>query len=524
MAQGGGIDEAIENVRRQIAERPGDGEAQKTLGLLLLQAGRPASAAAALRAARDRLPSDAQLGAALAEALIELGQPDAAVEVGRRMAEGFPHAAAAHLVLGSILRRLGRLAEAALACERAVACAPDNAIVLNGLGAVLIDLDRLEEAEPVLRRAIAADAGFVAAARNLGGCLKRLGRAEEAETAFRGALAHEADPRTRAELGAALLHQGRFAEARAAFEAAIAGDPECVEARIGLAHLALLLGEYETGLALLEWRTRLRPVTAPFAQPLWRGEALAGKTILLHAEQGFGDTIQFLRHVAEMVQRAGRVVLVVQGELRRLVAARFPGLLAESHADLAACTLRAPLVSLPFLCGTRSETIPPPPYLAADPAAVAAWRARLGGGRKIGLVWGGNPANRNDRMRSLAPADLLPLAAVPGVRWVSLQLGRADRPELPDLLDPTSELADFADTAALIEALDLVICVETAVAHLCGALGRPGWVLLPFLPDWRWHFDGDSSPWYPSLRLFRQDSGRGWPPVVARVAAALAAG
>jgi tetratricopeptide (TPR) repeat protein len=524
MASTGEIDSAIEVIRRQLAERPSDPEAQKQLGLLLLQAGRPASAIAALRAARDRSPQDIQLGAILAETLIDLGQADGALALGREMIAAAPRSAGPHLLMGAILRRLGRLEEAMQACRQAVDRAPVQAATLNALGASLLELDRLEEAEPVLRRAVTADPGLAPAARNLGGCLKRLGRPEEAEAAFRAALAGSPDPRSRAELGATLLHQGRFPEARAELEAAIAGDPECVEARIGLAHLTLLLGEYETGLPLLEWRDRLRPAPAPFPQPLWRGEPLAGKTILLHGEQGFGDTIQYLRYVPEIARRAGRVVLVVQGELRRLAAASFPGLLAESSADIAACSLRASLIGLALLCGTRSDTVPKPPYLQADGPAVAAWRARLGEGRKIGLVWGGNQANRNDRMRSLDPRLLAPLAAIPGSRWVSLQLGRADKPDLPGMLDPTAELGDFADTAALLGALDLLVSVETAVAHLCGALARPGLVLLPYLPDWRWHFASETSPWYPSLRLFRQDKDRAWEPVIARVAAALAAG
>src|SRR6185312_8145149 len=317
MASTGEIDSAIEFIRRQLAERPSDPEAQKQLGLLLLQAGRPASAIAALRAARDRSPQDIQLGAILAETLIDLGQADGALALGREMIAAAPRSAGPHLLMGAILRRLGRLEEAMQACRQAVDRAPVQAATLNALGASLLELDRLEEAEPVLRRAVTADPGLAPAARHLGGCLKRLGRPEEAEAAFRAALAGSPDPRSRAELGATLLHQGRFPEARAELEAAIAGDPECVEARIGLAHLTLLLGEYETGLPLLEWRDRLRPAPAPFPQPLWRGEPLAGKTILLHGEQGFGDTIQYLRYVPEIARRAGRVVLVVQGELPR---------------------------------------------------------------------------------------------------------------------------------------------------------------------------------------------------------------
>ncbi len=523
MSSSGEIEAAIEDLRRQVAARPADTEAQKQLGLLLLKAGRPASAVAVLRAARDRARADMPLAALLAETLLGLGQPDAALVLAHELVTDAPRSPGPRLVLAAVLRRLGRAEEALAACREAVGFTPGQAVPLNSLGAMLIDFDRLEEAEPILREAAAADPPFLPALRNFGGCLKRLGRAEEAEAAFRALLRHEPEARNRAELGATLLHQGRFDEARAEFNAAVA-DPNCVEARIGLAHLTLLEGDYETGLPLLEWRARLNPTRAPFPQPLWRGEPLDGKTILLHGEQGFGDTIQFLRYVPEIAARAARVVLVVQGELRRLAAASFPGLLAESSADIAACEFRASLVDLPQLCGTRTDTVPASPYLTADPQAIAAWRARLGEGRKIGLVWGGNAANRNDRMRSLAPGALAPLAAIPGIVWVSLQLGRADKPDLPGLVDPTSDLKDFTDTAALLGALDLLISVETAVAHLAGALARPGWVLLPYLPDWRWHFGTESSPWYPSLRLFRQDKDRAWAPVIARVAAELAAG
>jgi hypothetical protein len=214
------------------------------------------------------------------------------------------------------------------------------------------------------------------------------------------------------------------------------------------------------------------------------------------------------------------VVLVVQGELRRLLEPSCGAYLAQRSDDIAACSVRVPMMSLPLLCGTRADTIPQSPYIRPDPDSVARWRVRLAnsGKRCVGLVWGGNPRNRNDRVRSLDPALLTPLVAIPGVAWVNLQLGREERPALPGMLDPTPELADFVDTAALIGALDLVVSVETAVAHLTGALHRPGWVLLPFLPDWRWHFGTDVSPWYPSLRLFRQDAARDWRPVIARIA------
>jgi tetratricopeptide (TPR) repeat protein len=518
---------AIAALHLELAERPRNPDAQLRLGLLLLQTGRPASAVQSLRAALDLQPGNMQAAMALTGAMIDIGQGDAAVEIARQQVAALPRDASPLLIQASILYRLGRLEQACDSCQLAVALAPHSPQALNSLGATLIECDRIEEAETVLRRAVAVAPDFAPAQRNLGGTLKQLGRAEEAEICFRAVLARDGDFRTQAELGAVLLHQGRFDEARACFGSAIAGDPNCVEAHMGLAHLTLLLGDYATGLPLLEWRNRMRPEASQFGQVLWRGEDISQQTILLHAEQGFGDTIQFVRYLPEMARRARRIVLVVQGELRRLLEPGYQAYLAQSRDDIAACTVRAPLMSLPHLCGTRADTIPLPPYIRADPAATARWRARLAipGKRLVGLVWGGNPRNRSDRMRSLEPALLAPFAAIPGIAWINLQLGRDESAlsVLPGMIDPTAELGDFVDTAALIGALDLMVSVETAVAHLTGALARPGWVLLPFLPDWRWHFGTESSPWYPSLRLFRQDASRDWPPVIARVAAELTA-
>jgi hypothetical protein len=297
----------------------------------------------------------------------------------------------------------------------------------------------------------------------------------------------------------------------------------------------LLLGRLAEGFAEYEHRLAPRPAHIP-GPPVWRGEPLEGWTILLHAEQGIGDTIQFVRYLPEVARRgAGRVLLAAPPTFARLLAG-LPGLDAlvrpEDRAEVRA-HVHCPLLSLPHVLGTTTvETIPAPtPYLRAEPAALTRWRERLADlrGLRVGLVWAGNPRHQNDRNRSIAPERLAPLLRVRGVSWVSLQLGapverlREQAPEGAVLVDIAPELTDLAETAAAIVQLDLVVAVDTAVAHLAGALGRPVWVLLPAVPDWRWLLGREDSPWYSTMRLFRQQRAGDWDGVVARIAAALEA-
>jgi hypothetical protein len=294
--------------------------------------------------------------------------------------------------------------------------------------------------------------------------------------------------------------------------------------------LLLLRGELREGFEKYESRWRLETLPPRgFPAPLWNGEDLSGRTILLHAEQGYGDTIQCLRYVPQVAARGGWVVLEVPKELLGL-ARRLPEvgqLLARGDA-LPRFDLQCPLFSLPRAFATTIETIPAQvPYLSAEPEAIARWRIRLGErpGLKVGLAWAGSPQHRNDARRSIAIETLLPLLRLEGVRWFSLQVGEraADLARLPGGLvtDLSPDLIDFAETAAVIGNLDLVIAVDTASAHLAGALGRPAWVLLRARPDWRWLLEREDSPWYPSLRLFRQHRPGDWEEVVRRVAAAL---
>jgi hypothetical protein len=344
--------------------------------------------------------------------------------------------------------------------------------------------------------------------------------------------------RARACLAREQVALGDLSGADASLRRALAIDPTLVEARLNRALLDLLHGRLAEGFSGYELRWQAPGFTSRprgFGQPQWRGEAFAGRTLLLHAEQGFGDTIQFCRYVPPVAGRAaregGRVVLEVQPALLPLLQNRFPGVaVLPSGERLPVFDMHCPLLGLPAAFRTELSTIPPPaPDFSADPARVAAWRARLGGGAapRIGLAWSGSPAHWDDAARSIALARLLPLRGT-GARLFALQpeVRPADRAVLtaaPDIVDVGGALTDFAETAAAISALDLVVAVDTSVVHLAATLGRPTWVLLPFAPDWRWLLEREDSPWYPSVRLFRQPKLGDWDSVVRRVCAELAA-
>jgi hypothetical protein len=290
----------------------------------------------------------------------------------------------------------------------------------------------------------------------------------------------------------------------------------------------LLRGDFSRGWADYEWRLT---TTRTFAQPQWDGGPLAGRTILLHAEQGLGDTLHFIRYAERVAAAGGNVVVECQAPLKRLLHDSLERIPVISHGEpLPSFDVHCPLLSLPRLFQTTLESIPARvPYVDANDALAPQWRARLADKDrhlKIGLVWAGSEAHQNDRNRSIPLATFAPLAQGPNTCIYSLQKGDAARQAAASsapfpLVDWTSELHDFADTAALIAQLDLIITVDTAMAHLAGALGKPVWALVPHVPDWRWLLDRDDSPWYPTMRLFRQTNPGDWTSVLERVATAL---
>jgi Tfp pilus assembly protein PilF len=426
----------------------------------------------------------------------------------------------------------GRVREAEKMFALIVARHPGHAESLANLGVIALQTGRTDAAVELFRRSIAGNPNAARSHRNLGIALATLGRPDEAIAAYRQCLALEpGHAGAWSSLGNALHEAGRLSEAVAACRKAIALDPDLAEAHYNLAFSLLAQGNMEEGWRRLESRWERGEYPAPgrkFPQPAWDGRGREGLTILLHAEQGFGDTIQFVRY-APIVERTGsKVIIGCQPALERLLRAMDPGrrvVVWEHELGLVGFEQQCPLMSLPRIFGTTLKTIPwEGAYLRATEADAAKWQARVsatGPARlKVGLVWAGSPKHGNDRNRSMKLTDLAPLAHVDGVRVFSLQKGeaaiQAKGTAAPELIDWTEELNDFADTAGLIANLDLIISVDTSVAHLAGAMGKPVWLLLPFVAEWRWMVGRDDSPWYPTMRLFRQSAAGDWEGVARR--------
>jgi len=475
----------------------------------------------------------------------ERGAHEAALASYERALAARPGSGDAHFNRGNTLRALGRLEEALASYDRALALRPQDPEALNNRGVALNELDRPEEALAAFERALALRPAYAEALNNRGIALQRLGRLEEAlasydrARALRPGFADAVANRVGVLrlLRAQVQEQDRQAEAAKYFEAAIAENPDDAEAHWNLSLALLALGDYERGWREYEWRWRNPALNAPRREsdkPLWLGgEPIAGKTLLVHPEQGFGDAIQMVRYVPLLAARGARVVLICHRDLRRLFGSVEPTMevIGLRDGNLPAFDCHIPMMSLPLAFGTTLETIPADvPYLAAPTEQVLRWRERLaahGAGRRLGLVWSGNPEFSRAEKKACPPERLAPLLDRRGWRFFSLQKGAAAAgiaqldPAGGRIVDFSDELADFRDTAALVSALDLVITVDTAVAHLAGALGKPVWVLLPFNADWRWLRGRSDSPWYPSARLFRQAADGGWAGVIDAVVQAL---
>ena len=458
-----------------------------------------------------------------------------AIEHVRRATKLAPKNALFHANLGEMLRLAGRPKLAAEEARRALAIDPSMPAALSNLGVALYELKDYEEAAQAHRRAIAANPGFVEAHSNLGNALHALKRFDEAVASYRQAIALNPDYADAwANLGTTLHHAGEFEEGAAALRRAIALAPGHANAHSGLGILLLMRGDLGEGWDEYEWRLRSSERKGPrFPERPWEGESLSGRHIYVQAEQGFGDALQFARYIPLLAARAGKVTLRVHQQIVTLLRESLPGIdVLGDRGDPAPYQCDAVLLSLPRLFRTRLETIPASvPYLRAPADALKRWTPRLAplSGLKVGLVWAGNPEHVNDTRRSQSLAALAPILDVPGVSFVSLQVG----PRAADLktrehrgrkiLDPTEKLTDFAESAALVSGLDLVITVDTSVCHLVGGLGKPVWVLLPWVTDWRWMLGREDNPWYPTMRLYRQKRGEAWPPIIARIARDLAA-
>ncbi|WNC93844.1 tetratricopeptide repeat protein [Paraburkholderia sp. FT54] len=531
---------AAEAIYRQlVALRPGHAEARNNLGNVLMELGRLAEADAAYREALTIRPQYPEALNSLGGVLKATLRP-AEAELAFRLALAIrPDYAEAHLNLGAVLTDLERLPEAETAYREAIAQRPDYVEAHYNLGVALCKLERLSEAESAYREAIRLRPDFVHAHNNLGCVLRRLDRLPAAVEAFEQALSARPDlAEAHYNLGAVRAQLMQLHEAENAYRRALALRADYGDAKFGLAVLLLGMGRFEEGWRLYECRYGLpgfvhRKTPAMLSCPQWQGDTLADKALLVWQEDGLGDMIQFSRYFALLKARgASRIAFACAPSLHRLMAC-VNGVDAVLDHDTAreqasAYDCWTSLLSAPLHLRTSVDTIPRPTRLAAEPALVERWRPMLDAlpsGRKIGLVWRGNANHHNDAHRSIPSlAMLAPLWSVPGLSFVSLQKGRgedeaANPPAAQPLLDLGSVVTDFADSAAIIEQLDLVICVDTSTAHLAASLGKPCWVMLPEKDiDWRWLQDRSDSPWYPhTLRLFRRAPGEDWSMPVERV-------
>ena len=526
--------DALADYDRAIALRPDHADAFVNRGNALGKLQRHEDALASYDRALALHPGHAQALVGRAATLHDLRQYDEALKSYDRALVLRPDYPEALVNRGVTLHEQKRFAEALNSFDRALVLEPNNVEALTNRGVALHDLERYGEALASHERALAVRQDHAAALSNRGVTLHKLGRLDEALASYDRALALQPD------YADALVNRGvtlhglrRFEEALVSYDRATALRPDHADAHFFGSMSRLLTGDFGHGWIEYEWRRKgasTGPSRRDFPQPLWLGgNEIADKTILLHSEQGFGDTIQFSRYAPLVAARGARVILEVEEPLQGLLTGLAGTTQVIAKGDrLPDFDLQCPLLSLPLAFGTRLETIPSAmPYLRAPDRALVKWGTRLPIKRRprIGIAWAGNAKHIRDRERSMDLRSLLPLLDIDAT-FVSLQkeVRAADMASLKQSVGSIhfgNELENLSDTAAVISHLDLVISVDTAVAHLAGALGKPVWILLTHVPDWRWLLDRDDSPWYPTARLFRQSNAREWDSVIARVRDAL---
>jgi len=424
----------------------------------------------------------------------------------------------------------GNLAEAVDSYGKSLLLNPKVADAYNNMGVALRALGKLEAAVACYRRCLVLRPNNAGAHSNLGNALRELGRLQLAVAAHQQAIKLSPESHdSYYNLGLALRDLGQINQALAAFERTLGHNPGHADCRWDRALTLLLRGDFLPGFEQYDWRWKLdRSPPRGFAEPEWDGSDLGGKTLLIHQEQGFGDMIQFARYIPMVKAKGATVVLEVQPELSRLFST-LPGIdkVINRGSPLPKFDFFVPMMSLAKIFATTKDTVPADiPYLTPPDMHAVQLPASMERQRQVGIVWAGKPTHQNDKNRSCRFTDFIELLGVPGVTVYSLQKGPRED-DISDngcdalVLNLGNRLNDFADTAAVIQQLDIVITVDTSVAHLAGALGKPVWVLIPFAPDWRWMTDSDTSPWYPTMRLFRQKIHGDWDSVFVSVRRAL---
>jgi tetratricopeptide (TPR) repeat protein len=527
-------DLALDLINRSIAIQPHSAEFYVNQGVTLNALGRLGESIVAYRHAAALAPKLPEAQFSLGGVLVAASRPAEAEACFRRALLLRPQYPEAANNLGTLRYERRELNEAIELYKQAIAHRPIYHEAYNNLGNAYFDKGEFDKALDAFRRSARSKPDYSDAYNNIGRVQVQQNDLNEAVESFQRAIALQPDhAQAHANLVNALYRMCRMEEAIAQGRRAISVDPKFATPHWNLGLCLLCNGQFEEGWKEYVWRTEvpeLHGLMREFAEPPWDGSDLAGKRILLHAEQGFGDTIQFIRYLPMVQARGGKVMFDCRRELMGLFNRCFKveePLMPDQ--PLPEFDVHCPLLSLPKFMNTNLGNIPADvPYLFADPRRGMQWRERLSehGGLKVGLVWAGRPEHPLDRFRSLPLSALAPLAGVSDVVFFSLQNGKESAqtknpPAGMKLIDFSDDLSDFEETVALISNLDLVIAVDTSVAHLAGAMAKPVWLLLPFSPDWRWVLHRTDSPWYPTMRLFRQSKFDDWASVFASVAEAL---
>ena len=533
--QDGNLAEAANTYHNILEKDPGRVDVIFLLGTLNIQQGNLELATTYLKKAISLKPDHVAACNNLGTALQSQGRLSEAVVIYNQVIELKPDYAEARINLGNVFQEQGKFDEAMVCYNRVIEFQPDYAEAHYNLGNALGKKCKPDEAASCFSKAIELKPEYVEAHNNLGSVFHKQGKLDEAASCFSKAIELKPDyTEAHINLGNVFQEQGRFDEAMVCYNLAIELKPDYAEAHMNRSFALMLTGNFEEGWPEYEWRLHTKDsISKTFQQPRWDGTPLNGKSILVHAEQGLGDTIQFVRYLPMVQSKGGHVIFECQKDLLRLLenSAGFDEIIEKattseenSHFDV-----QVPLLSLPGIFGTTFKNIPSKvPYITVDPEPVKQWSERIehNDDFKIGIVWAGSPHHKNDRNRSCKLEDFTQLAEIPDLIFYSLQKGPASAevnypPKGMKTINLEDSLIDFADTAALIANLDLVISIDTSVAHLAGAIGKPVWNLLSFVPDWRWLLGRDDSPWYPDMRLFRQTRPNDWTGVFEQVKKAL---
>ena len=525
-------EEAITSYNKALKYRPRYSEALNSLGSILRNRGKLKEAISSYRTALSFKPEYAEAHNNLGNALCDLGNFDEAIASFQKALKCKPNFAEALNNLGVTLHGLNQLWHATSCYRRALKIKPEYAEVYNNLGSALRDLKKTNEATENFRKAIQLKPDFAEAHCNLGHVMRHIGMTTESASCYKRALKLKpAFPEAHNGLGNALREMREFNEAEASYKKALLLDPDFAEAHNNLGMMQLLTGNFEAGWHHYQWRKKLTEYQfhpRNYDQSEWDGGSFKNKTLFVHPEQGFGDFFQFIRYVPLIANRGGNIIVEVPKLILQLAKHSKTGdVFVTNQESVPSFDYHISLMDLPRIFGTNLVNVPrQTPYLTVPPTVREAWQERFKNREefRLGIVWAGNSQNRNLHYKSVDVSVFKPLCDIPGIKVYSLQKDREDEATTKlgkGVEDLAPFLADFSETAGAISQLDLVVSVDTAVAHLAGALGHNVWTLLPYNADWRWLLEREDSPWYPTMRLFRQSKSGDWKTVLTKVRAEL---